>query len=111
MTRTLHAHSLRMTLLLARQPGDRAFRRRGQSKPGAARTMGRPFPLPEERAGPPVLRAGLPPAGHHGRQRPQAGWRAEAAAAALAGAGAGAEPGALGSLAGAAGAAGGRWKW
>lgn len=95
-----------MTLLLARQPG--------QSLPeeGAARAVGgtdgwEGSALSAERNSQLswswVSRSHFPR--HHGRQRPQAGWRAVALA--LAGAGAGA----LGSLAGAPGAAGGRWKW
>lgn len=99
-----------MTLLLARQPGERAFRRRGPVQAPGGTDGG-----PEEQAGwpsgpwgghPHVLR------GHQGRQRPQVGWRA-ATAVALAGVSTGgaAGPVALGALAGAAGAGGGRWKW
>lgn len=99
-----------MTLLLARQPGERAFRRRGLSKPQEGQMDGQRSRL----AGPPVLGGGHPLGrqGHQGRQRPQVGWRA-ATAVALAGVstGGGAVPAALGSLVGTVGAAGGRWKW
>lgn len=111
MTTPLHTHSLRMTLLLARQPREGAFR--GRVRPTWGRTAaGKVFPTRERYGLALWFSWGVHRSpGHQGRQRPQAGWRAAAEALAEERAGGGAAPGAWGSLAGAAGAAGGRWKW